>query len=64
MRDRGGDMRDLCCGKEAGNAAGNGDDCDSVNWPKGPAFNSILEMAANETTFYENYRAAWARATN
>ena len=38
-------------------------DCDAFNWPKGPAFDRILEMARDEKVFYARFLAAWKRAT-
>lgn len=38
-------------------------DCDSFNWPKGPAMVKMLELAASNEAFYEHYLKAWKVAT-
>ena len=54
-------MRPKCCKDEAINSMG---DCDSFNWPKGPAMTSILEFGASNEDFYKGYLIAWDHATS
>ena len=46
---RGGNFRGICCQHERKDSIG---DCDSFNWPKGPAFDEMLKMAKDESHFY------------
>ena len=57
---RWGNLRGVCCHEEMAGSIG---DCDAFNWPKGPAFNSILAFAKDEAEFYKGFLAAWKRAT-
>ena len=38
-------------------------DCDSFNWPKGPAMIIILKFGETDQAFYNGYLAAWKFAT-
>lgn len=53
-------MRKACCAAEGTASSG---DCDSSSWPKGPAFPMVLEFAANEIAWLDNYVKAWKIAT-
>ena len=44
--------RKECCKDEPKNSDG---DCDSMKWPKGPAFNRILGFAESNKNFYAAY---------
>lgn len=54
------DMRKACCANEGDASSG---DCDSSQWPKGPAFPMVLSFAADENLWLENYVQAWKIAT-
>lgn len=53
-------MRDKCCADEGLNSFG---DCDSFDWPKGPAMNRILDYGGSNDIFYKDYLKAWKFAT-
>lgn len=53
-------IRPECCKDEMQGSFG---DCDSFNWPKGPAMQKILEFGASNEVFYETYLKAWKIAT-
>lgn len=46
------DGRNLCCVNEGDDSTG---DCDASKWPKGPAFNSILDFADRENDWIKNF---------
>ena len=50
----------LCCSKS--NTQTSLDDCDRIASPRGPAYNDVLDFAANEDEWLEVYVAAWKMA--
>jgi len=38
-------------------------DCDSFNWPKGPAMSKMLDYANSNDEFYRAYLEAWKVST-
>jgi len=55
-----GNFRNSCCQAEGADSTG---DCDSANWPKGPAFGAIVKFAADERAWLKDYAKAWWVAT-
>jgi len=53
-------FRTHCCVYEPTSSFG---DCDSFNWPKGPAMTTILNFATSNELFFESYLEAWKVAT-
>lgn len=53
-------FRAICCKEEPADSIG---DCDAFNWPKGVAFDRILEFAGHEDRFYAEFLKAWKAAT-
>jgi len=53
-------MRDKCCPSEPADSFG---DCDSFDWPKGPAMNEMLKLGGSNEYFYMKYLKAWKSAT-
>lgn len=53
-------MRHLCCADEMEDSFG---DCDSFNWPKGPAMHAFLDFGISNEKFYTGYLGAWKFAT-
>ena len=53
-------LRPKCCVGEPEDSFG---DCDSFQWPKGPAMEEMLHLAESDTKFYEKYLKAWRIAT-
>lgn len=60
-RDRREAMRPKCCADEKADSFG---DCDSFNWPKGPAMNAFLRFGEDNNQFYTEYLEAWKIATD
>ena len=54
------ELRGECCQDEMQGSFG---DCDSFNWPKGPAMTAILEFGRSDQIFYDAYLKAWKIAT-
>jgi len=46
------EMRQTCCANIGAASSG---DCDSSNWPKGPAFPHVLAFAADENQWLQSY---------
>jgi len=59
-RDFKEEIRPTCCKDEMVGTFG---DCDSFNWPKGPAMVKMLEYANSNDEFYRSYLKAWKVAT-
>jgi len=53
-------IREHCCKDEMVGTFG---DCDSFNWPKGPAMSKMLEYANSNDDFYRAYLEAWKAST-
>lgn len=53
-------IRESCCKDEILGSFG---DCDSYNWPKGPAMVTMLEYANSNDEYYRAYLEAWKTAT-
>ena len=49
-------MRDDCCINEGPESHG---DCDSSEWPKGPAFNDIMHFGGDEDAWLDTFSIAW-----
>lgn len=54
--------RTQCCVRENDEATSTGD-CDSSKWPKGPAFNAIINFAEHENDWLKSFQSAWWIAT-
>jgi hypothetical protein len=50
----------LCCGKQGSQRPSA--DCDNIDRPVGPAYNDVVDFAANEDEWLEAYVAAWKMA--
>ena len=53
-------FRPDCCQDERSDSFG---DCDSFNWPKGPAMIIFLKFGESNEDFYSGYLFAWKKAT-
>lgn len=64
LRAKGVNRKDLfrpdCCEDEPKDSFG---DCDSMNWPKGPAMIIFLKFGMSNEAFYNGYLYAWKKAT-
>jgi len=56
--------RNQCCKLENDDADLQSEgDCDSSKWPKGPAFNAVIDFAESEKAWLRFYTMAWWTAT-